>query len=319
VSPWEILFGHSPEYKSFKVFGCACYPLLRPYNSHKFNLRSTQCIFLGYSTNAKGYLFLDPTSNCLYTSRHVVFDENTFPFHAISPIPPPSSSSTPNPWLSNLLFFQACSHNSILGPHPSTILPPTSILGPHPSTISQPISSSSCPPPIPINSTMAQSPLPEPSLPILTHQPNQPIHPISPSIQPIPTSTSLLPESHFPDPNPSSSSLEPPPSIPNTHPMTTRSKSGISKKKILHFTTTKPKPDYLQTIPPTLNIASQFPEWTAAMKAEFDALQRQQTWSLVPPPSGQNIIGCCWVYKLKRHSDGSIARYKARLVAKGFH
>ena len=55
------------------------------------------------------------------------------------------------------------------------------------------------------------------------------------------------------------------------------------------------------------------------MRDEFDALQRQQTWSLVPPPAGHNIIGCRWVYKLKRTSDGSISRYKARLVAKGFH
>jgi hypothetical protein len=39
----------------------------------------------------------------------------------------------------------------------------------------------------------------------------------------------------------------------------------------------------------------------------------------VPPPSGQNIIGFRWVYKLKHNSDGSISRYKARLVAKGFH
>ena len=30
-------------------------------------------------------------------------------------------------------------------------------------------------------------------------------------------------------------------------------------------------------------------------------------------------MGCKWVYKLKLHSDGTIARYKARLVAKGFH
>uniref|UniRef100_A0A2N9IQH8 Reverse transcriptase Ty1/copia-type domain-containing protein n=1 Tax=Fagus sylvatica TaxID=28930 RepID=A0A2N9IQH8_FAGSY len=101
--------------------------------------------------------------------------------------------------------------------------------------------------------------------------------------------------------------------------MNTRSKSDISKKKILHTTITKPKPDYLQTEPLSFTIASQIPEWTAAMQAEFDALQRQNTWSLVPPPSRHNVIGCRWVCKLKRSSDGSIACYKACLVAKGFH
>ena len=55
------------------------------------------------------------------------------------------------------------------------------------------------------------------------------------------------------------------------------------------------------------------------MQDEYDALIRQGTWSLVPPPQHHNIVGCKWVYKLKTHSDGSIARYKARLVAKGFH
>jgi hypothetical protein len=223
-----------------------------------------------------------------------------------------------------LLFLLFCfgplqPYTSILGPHPSTILPHTSNFGPPLSLVLQPISSSPCPHPIPNNSIMAQSPLPDPYFPNLTHQPNQPVLPISPSLQPETTSTSPLPDSHIPGPNPSSSSLKPPPSIPSTHPMTTCSKSGISRKKILYFTTTKPKPDYLQTEPPTLNIASQFPEWTAAMQAEFDALHHQHTWSLVPPPSGHNIIGCRWVYKLKRNSDGSIARYKARLVAKGFH
>uniref|UniRef100_A0A2N9JB37 Reverse transcriptase Ty1/copia-type domain-containing protein n=1 Tax=Fagus sylvatica TaxID=28930 RepID=A0A2N9JB37_FAGSY len=55
------------------------------------------------------------------------------------------------------------------------------------------------------------------------------------------------------------------------------------------------------------------------MASEFDALHRQHTWSLVPPCADQNIIGCRWVYKIKRNTDGSISRYKARLVAKGFH
>ena len=55
------------------------------------------------------------------------------------------------------------------------------------------------------------------------------------------------------------------------------------------------------------------------MQDEYDALIKQGTWSLVPPPENHNIVGCKWVYKLKTHSDGSIARYKAKLVAKGFH
>jgi hypothetical protein len=30
-------------------------------------------------------------------------------------------------------------------------------------------------------------------------------------------------------------------------------------------------------------------------------------------------VGCKWIFRTKRHYDGSIDRYKARLVAKGFH
>lgn len=52
---------------------------------------------------------------------------------------------------------------------------------------------------------------------------------------------------------------------------------------------------------------------------EFDALQQNGTWSLVPVKPHMNIIGGKWVYKLKYRADGSIERYKAHLVAKGFH
>jgi hypothetical protein len=55
------------------------------------------------------------------------------------------------------------------------------------------------------------------------------------------------------------------------------------------------------------------------MQLEFNALHQNQTWSLVLHSATCNIVGCKWVFKLKRKADGSIERHKARLVAKGFH
>ena len=54
------------------------------------------------------------------------------------------------------------------------------------------------------------------------------------------------------------------------------------------------------------------------MDSKYASLLKQHTWSLVPLPAGKNVVSCKWVYKIKRGSDGAIARYKARLVAKGF-
>ncbi|KAI5340667.1 hypothetical protein L3X38_019941 [Prunus dulcis] len=55
-----------------------------------------------------------------------------------------------------------------------------------------------------------------------------------------------------------------------------------------------------------------------AMKEEVTALTMQGTWILVPPPTGVNIVGNKWIYKMKHNSDGSVSRYKARLVVQGF-
>lgn len=52
---FHILFGVPPTYGHFKIFGCACFPNLRPYNINKHQFRSTKCTYLGYSLDHKGY------------------------------------------------------------------------------------------------------------------------------------------------------------------------------------------------------------------------------------------------------------------------
>jgi histone deacetylase 1/2 len=54
------------------------------------------------------------------------------------------------------------------------------------------------------------------------------------------------------------------------------------------------------------------------MDVEFEALIKNKTWHLVPPPRGRNIIDSKWVWKIKRKADGTVDRYKGRLVAKGY-
>ncbi|XP_051230138.1 uncharacterized mitochondrial protein AtMg00820-like [Lolium perenne] len=59
-------------------------------------------------------------------------------------------------------------------------------------------------------------------------------------------------------------------------------------------------------------------KWQQAMSEEFGALMANSTWHLVPPSKNKNLIDYKWVYRIKKHGDGTVDRYKARLVAKGF-
>ncbi|KAM2735330.1 hypothetical protein PS2_023163 [Malus domestica] len=152
---------------------------------------------------------------------------------------------------------------------------------------------------------------------------DSPAHSVPPSSSPhspssqVPANSPILAAS----PTPVTSQLSAASPLPvvstNTHPMVTRSKAGIFKPKVL--AATKHPLDSSSFIPTTYLQASKHDHWTKAMSAEFQALQTTGTWTLVPPSPHQNIVGCKWVFRIKRKPDGSIDRYKARLVAKGFH
>jgi histone deacetylase 1/2 len=42
--PLERLLDEKPDYTFFRVFGCACWPHLRPYNDRKLDFRSKNCV-----------------------------------------------------------------------------------------------------------------------------------------------------------------------------------------------------------------------------------------------------------------------------------
>ncbi|KAM1532250.1 hypothetical protein PS2_006259 [Malus domestica] len=102
----------------------------------------------------------------------------------------------------------------------------------------------------------------------------------------------------------------------NVHHMQTRSKNGIFKMNTLSASLSSSQDSI--TKPKTFRAASHVLEWQAAMKEEISALHTQKTWSLVLLPPDKNLVGCKWVYQIKRDANGCIARYKARLVAKGY-
>ena len=88
-TPHMALYGSPPSYDHLCIFGYRCYPNMTATDSHKLAPRSLPCVFLGYSAHHKGYRCLDTSSNRVIISRHVVFDESSFPFAELpSPLPP---------------------------------------------------------------------------------------------------------------------------------------------------------------------------------------------------------------------------------------
>ncbi|KAL6326660.1 hypothetical protein AAG906_010834 [Vitis piasezkii] len=112
----------------------------------------------------------------------------------------------------------------------------------------------------------------------------------------------------------------PPISVPSLHPMTTRSKVGTIKPKLLpdHITYLSTCVSPSDQLPTTVSQVLKNPNWHTTMVEDYQALVRNNTWTLVPFHPSMNVIDSKWIFRVKYNSDGTIQRYKARLVAKGF-
>ncbi|KAG8483232.1 hypothetical protein CXB51_022211 [Gossypium anomalum] len=206
--PTPVLHGQSPyqKYDHLRVFGCCCFPYLRPFQRHKLDFRSQPCTFLGYSSQHKGYYCLTPDGSVII-SRHVVFDEHRYLFSLppVSDITHSSSSATYVP-----VVRRATSSVPVVPLVPSCHLPGST------SEASQRevICSESAPP-----SATCGSPA---------------------GVHVTPQSSSHESTAAFPTP---ATSLPVP--CENTHAMVTRSKAGIFKAKVLSAETVEFEPSFI--------------------------------------------------------------------------
>ncbi|GLU17722.1 hypothetical protein SLE2022_340780 [Rubroshorea leprosula] len=76
-TPFEAWFGIKPKIDHLRVFGCICYTLVPSAKRSKLDERSKVGIFIGYSSQSKGYRVLNLKTQEIETSRDVKFDEES--------------------------------------------------------------------------------------------------------------------------------------------------------------------------------------------------------------------------------------------------
>ena len=109
--PYQALYYQKPNLIHLKVFGSECFPYTCPYNIYKLEFRSKPCIFLGYSLSHKGYKCFHLEIGRTFISRHVIFNELSFPFNNLQS---KIIHSKPPTHVTILTHFDPCSSNVLL-------------------------------------------------------------------------------------------------------------------------------------------------------------------------------------------------------------
>ncbi|KAJ9547789.1 hypothetical protein OSB04_020332 [Centaurea solstitialis] len=267
-------------------------------NLGKFDSKSDDGIFLGYSSISKTYRVFNKRRQAIEETIHVKLDESgpTFPH--------PHENSEINQWADS--FFQV-PEPPIADPSPQDLpdgfeedppIPPTDIHIP----------------PL-INAT--------PITQITPSEPDQPTNSEDSSQTTVsePTPTNLLPDPSINEASTSGQVYQPPAlRWTKDHPIDkvlgnpssgikTRRQSGNVCLYVNFISENEPK---------EIDDALRDPALVSAMQEELAEFIRNNVWLLVPRPRKRTIIGSKWIFRNKLDEIGTIIRNKARLVAQGY-
>ncbi|KAL8092978.1 hypothetical protein AgCh_035017 [Apium graveolens] len=76
-TPYELLKKRTPNISYFRVFGSKCFILDTQNNRGKFDAKSSEGIFLGYSTKSKAYRVYNSVKNKVEESINIAFNESS--------------------------------------------------------------------------------------------------------------------------------------------------------------------------------------------------------------------------------------------------
>ncbi|KAJ9552644.1 hypothetical protein OSB04_016689 [Centaurea solstitialis] len=351
---YEMVEPCKPNIDYFRVFGCKCYVLNDQVDLGKFEPKSDESIFIGYSHNSKAYRVFNKRTRTILESSNVDFSE-TSNINALLPelsTAPPSIDSSTNSFALDFIDLADYDLPTLTGPivvpaHAGSTT--TSVTSD--AFVTEPSSSTST------NSVTLESAVSPPETSSVTQTPHPVLAPIPKDVpQPSPSSAQrtyaqvvreprleAAPQTNLEEGSSSGNQRE----VLAVHDENDASNNQQAYVTLLHsrkWTRDHPPSQiigspsqpvkarssknvenlilfggFLSDFEPSdVSQALADPDWVLAMQEELAEFERNKVWCLVTRPWGKSIIGLKWIFRNKKDENDLIIRNKARLVAKGY-
>ena len=85
-TPYELWFNSKPDVSHLRVFGCTSYVLVKKDQHKQLQSHTQKCVFLGYPSNYKGWVFWNLVTRKEVISDSAQFDERVFPGTSKTPV-----------------------------------------------------------------------------------------------------------------------------------------------------------------------------------------------------------------------------------------